>query len=196
MSDEEMSGRSKLHFSGDFRMKPGLKRQIGLLPPSHIKAIAEMGGAVLATTEIPALSPDHPYAPGMIPAGLYEPQLRRISVGDQVSFPGGGRRMLGSRAHTLRHEIGHAIDDVTVGRMSLDPAFVQAVDAGIERMTDQERDLAGYWIGATASNSTDAWVAKRAETFAEIYAYAYDEGTDDEQERGVAFGGLKDRAAV
>ena len=124
----------------------------------------------------------------MQPAGLFTPREGKIEVADHITLPDGSKRMLYSRAQTLRHEVGHAIDEIT--GLSHDPDFLQAVSAGIAKMTPEERRAAAYYLGEKY-NITDAdrINARRLETFAEIYAYAYSDGADPDEEGGT-FGGM------
>ena len=184
MDDAEIKQATGMEFSGDSHMKPGMKRQLALLPPSHLRRLAASGMTVQAVKELAPMSADHPYAPGMQPAGLFEPGRGRMSVADEITLPDGSKRLLSQRAAVLRHEVGHAIDDVT--GLSHNADFIAAMNQGIERMTPEERQAARYWLGEGASNEFSKLSARRSETFAEMYAYAFDEGADAYS----SFGGL------
>ena len=187
MSDDDIYDATKLNFGGDSRMKPGMKRQLGLLPPSHIARLQRNGVTVHAVQEIPRLSSDHPYAPNMQPAGLFTPNEAKIEVADQITLPDGTKRQIWSREKTLRHEIGHAIDQIT--GLGDDPEIIAATNAAIDKMTPEERHAAAYYIGETARDDSDKARTRRSESFAELYAYAFNDGSDADNEGG-SFGGM------
>jgi hypothetical protein len=172
---------------GDSRMMPGIKAQLGMLPPRHLRALRNQGMKIRAVQEIAPLSDDHPYAPGMQPAGLFHPGKGLVEVADQVSLPDGSKRQLYSRTQTLRHEVGHAIDNIT--EVSFDPDLAQAIYDGIKRMTPLERGMAAYYLGEGAKDDATRLNARRLETFAELYAYAYNQGASELDENGT-FGGM------
>jgi hypothetical protein len=185
MNDEEFKEATRLSFGGDSRMKPGMKAQLGRLPAAHIRRLATTMH-VRAVQEIEALSDDHPYAPGMHPAGLFEPDIGKIRVADQITLPDGSTRMLASRAATLRHEVGHAIDDIT--GLSYNPVLLDAIEQGISKMTPEERNVAAYYLAEKYPVASEFAKnrARASEMFAELYAYAYNEGAED----AWSFGGL------
>ena len=202
MSDAELNDEVKKapavpadleFFGGDSRMKPCMKRQLGQLPPSHISKLARNGNTLRAVQEIEAMPADHTYAPGMHPAGLFETRAGRVRVADQITLPDGSVRLLAQRAATLRHEIGHAIDDIT--GLSYNPVLLDAINDGINRMTTDEREAAAYWVGDTVSgdNQFARNRVRASEMFAELYSYAYDEGTEFNT---WAFGGLSQQRLV
>ena len=132
------------------------------------------------------MSPDHPYAPGLKPAGVFLPGVG-VEVADHITLPDGTQRMLHSREATLRHEIGHAIDHIT--GLSDDQEIQDAVIQGVHKMTPEERKVAAYWLGEkypTTSPQAKA-SALRSETFAELYAYAFNDGAEEDYG---TFGGM------
>jgi hypothetical protein len=187
MTDDEIYEATKVNFSGNSRMKPGMKRQLGLLPPSHIRRLQANGVAIEAVQEIERMGPEHPYAAGIQPAGVYIPWENRVKVADHVTMPDGTTRQIYSRAAVLRHEIGHAIDDFT--GLGNDPEIAKAVDAGIAKMTPEERATAAYWVGDTARDEHWRERTRRSEMFAELYAYAFNDGTLSDEESG-SLGGM------
>jgi hypothetical protein len=184
MSDDEFYNATKINISGDSAMKIGVKRALGLLPPSHLRRLQANGVSVKAVKEIPAMSPTHPYAPGMHPAGVFRPDTMTVEIADLVTLPDGTQRMLDQRQATLRHEVGHALDNIT--GLGDDPEIVAAENEGIDKMTDIERHAAGYWVGDTAHNDQDRIRTRKSEMFAELYAYAFADDADEYS----SFGGL------
>jgi hypothetical protein len=185
MDDKEFSKATGLDFGGTSGMRLMPKAELGKLPTTHIQALARHGTKIRIVKDIAPMPDSHPYAPGMQPAGLFNPDTMTIQVADQITLPDGSVRLLDDREQTLRHEVGHAIDKIS-GMIS--PQFDLAVERGIEGMLKHEEMAARYWLGGYATTIENQRRAKRLETFAEIYAFAYN--PDYEPDKPAGFGGL------
>jgi hypothetical protein len=185
MSDDELYAAIGLNFGGDSGARVRPRAALGKLPTTHIKALVSNGTRVQIVKELPPMAANHPYAPNMQPAGSYNPYSKTIAVADQITMPDGTQRLLNDRMSTLRHEIGHAMDDIT--GLSRDLEFQKWVGYGVERMSTAQKAAAQYWLGAEAKTDAEREKARRSETFAELYSYAYNTDFDP---NATWFGGL------